>query len=336
MNYKIKNLSDYELKVSINLSENDLKDSVFEAEKELSIDLKLKGFRSGKVPHELAKEHLNKDLVSKKALDIAVKESFIEFLKKEKIDLIEASEIKIEQNSKESLIYSVTLIVYPKFKLKDYKGIRVKKCKIDVTDEEINGALKELYQFKNKDSSGKEKINDEFAKSVGNFNNLEELKSGIRSNLRLEKEKKEKNKIRVILLKEIADSTKIETPKILIDRQLDLMIQEFDRTLHGNNMELSVYLAGQNKTQDDLKKEWIPKAKEKIKAVLILKEIAKIEKIEVKPEEVEVVMNDYLSSFGAISPHNPNTNLDSLKENIYSILINEKVLSFLEDKAEYY
>jgi len=344
MDYKVKNLSDFELEISVNLSGEELKGFVFEAEKELSNDLKLKGFRPGKVPHKVAKDYLDGELVSKRAFDIAVQKSFVEFLEREKLELIETSKINVKENTKESLIYSVKLIVYPKLNLQGYTGIKVKKNPIEISDKEVSKALEELYQLRNKKDGKDEKsekdvqgkIDDEFAKSTGNFKDLEGLKVAIKESLGLEKKEKEKNRVRMFLLKEIADSVKVKIPEVLINRQLDMMIQEFDGTLHKNNMELSVYLAGQNKTQDDLKKEWLPKAEEKIKAGLILKEVAKLEDIKVEPEEVKIVVNDYLSSFGEMSPQGAKVDPESLKENVYRILINDKVLSFLESKVEYY
>ena len=68
------------------------------------------------------------------------------------------------------------------------------------------------------------------------------------------------------------------------------MIQEFGTSLQQRGLELNMYLSSIKKTQDDLKKEWRPQAEKQVKNALILREVAKIEKLVIKEEELNTLV----------------------------------------------
>lgn len=129
------------------------------------------------------------------------------------------------------------------------------------------------------------KPDDEFARSVGNFQSLKELRESLAEGLKLEKEQKEKGRVRLHILDKINETTRIKIPAKLIERQLDEMIANFDHSLHQRGLELSLYLAQLKKTQTDLRKEWAAQAEKQIRQALILKEIGYREKIMANEEE---------------------------------------------------
>jgi trigger factor len=177
------------------------------------------------------------------------------------------------------------------------------------------------------------KLTDEFAKSLGAFENVAELKKSIGDGVRMEKEQKEKQRIRGAILDKIAENTTLEIPQVLVERQLENLIREFDASLHQQGMELNLYLTSVKKTQDDLKNEWKPQAEKQVKNSLILREVAKTEKLSVEEGELNESLAMFLQKFP-----NPESlkdlNQDVLKRNIYEDLLKEKTLQFLEDNAK--
>lgn len=332
--YNLKKIKSYELELSVTLDKSDLDYYLKEAQKYLANDLKIKGFRQGKVPAEIAKDKLDKKEVLETAFDIAFKQSFSEVLIKEKLDLINTSKFEVKENSAEKVVYTVSLMTFPEFKLGNYKSIKIEKKSISVSSEEIDKTI-EFIRNSRKSNGLVPELNDDFAKSLGNFENLEQLRKNISAGLKEEKETKESQRIQSMILDKIADDTKVEVPPILIERQLDQMMLDLDADLHREDLELGLFLAKIKKTKDGLKNEWKPKAKVLVKKALILKEIAEKESIKVEPEEIKEKINRFLGSFMATDEAQKNIDLPKLSDQIRQVLLNQKVLAFLEREAVY-
>lgn len=334
MNYSIKKNKSYELALTVDFDKADLEYYLNEARKYLANDLKLDGFRKGKVPLDIAKEKLDKNRVLETAFNLAFRKSFGEVLSKEKLEVIETGNFQVKKNSPQKLVYSVILTVFPEFEIKNYKNIKVDKKEISVSQIEVDEVAESIRKSRAANSRHPE-LNDDFAKSLGRFKDVQELKDSIEKGLKQEKEIKESQRIQAAILDKIAESARIEIPLILIDRQLDQMMLDLDADLHRQGMELGPYLAKIKKTREALRDEWKPKAETLAKKALILKEIAKKEKIEVGPEEVNGKVDQFLGSFMTPDEAQKNIDLPKLSDQIRQILLNQKVLAFLEKQAEY-
>lgn len=180
------------------------------------------------------------------------------------------------------------------------------------------------------------KMDDEFVKSLGNFNSLKELEASVNQGLTIEKETKEKDRVRLAILEKIASTTEVKVPPELIENRLNAMLRDLDNELHQKGMELGLYLAHVKKTQDEIRQEWRPKAESQAKMGLIARAIARAENLAVDEEEVneelQVVLQQYIASGqGGIGPEAlQNINPEELKNKIRDTLLNEKVFEFLE------
>lgn len=333
MNYQINKIKSYEMNLIVTLDQKDLDHHLNEAKKHLANNLKIEGFRLGKAPLEITKDRLDKEEVLNTAFNFAFKQSFGDILIKEKIDLIDAGKFEVKENSPIRMTYSVSLTVFPEFKLADYKNIRVKKNEVFVSEEEIGKTLEFIRNSKKQNGVLLPELTNEFAKSLGQFRDLKQLNESVGEGLKEEKEIKESQRIQAFVLDKIAEATKIEVPPSLIDRQLDQMILDLDADLHRDGMELGLFLAKINKTQEELRNEWKPKAELLVKKALIMKKISKIEGIKIDPEEVKLKMGRFFQNFSTPDEIQKNIDLEKLTGQIEEILLNQKVLSFLEKEA---
>jgi len=177
-------------------------------------------------------------------------------------------------------------------------------------------------------------LNDEFAKGLGSFKSLVDLKENLKTGLLEEKKNEERERFRVLILKELAKIISIDLPPVLIDREIEIMIEELKNSVSKNNLDWNIYLKQINKTEDDLRTEFKDRAIERIKIELILREIAQEEQIEPSEEEIEEEVNKYLLQFS--KPEQAKNNIDEQELKIYikSILTNQKVTEFLEKLIE--
>ena len=70
-------------------------------------------------------------------------------------------------------------------------------------------------------------LNDEFAKGLGKFENAEALKKSLKEGLIKEKESKEKERLHIKIMEEIIKDSKIEFPKVMVDKALDNLVNEY-------------------------------------------------------------------------------------------------------------
>ena len=189
------------------------------------------------------------------------------------------------------------------------------------------------------------KIDDELVRSLGRFSSRADLEANIKEGLTMEKEQKEKERVRLTILKTIAGKAEMQVSRALIEKRLDSMVQGFDNELHQKGMELGLYLAHIKKTQEDLRREWQGRAEEQVKFDLIVRTIAKEENLNVSDEEIgqelQAVLQQYMAAGGPEGGPGPGTealrNIDpeQLKTRIRSVLLNEKVFEFLEKHTKF-
>ena len=173
-------------------------------------------------------------------------------------------------------------------------------------------------------------INDEFAKSLGKFENLESLRKNIQEGMEKEKEAGDKEKKRSEFIEELIKLTETELPEILVKSELSKMFQEFEIQLSQMGMNLQDFLEKMKKTEEDLAKEWKVQAEKRVKSALILEEIAKEQEIKVENEKVEEEMNKTLQYYKKEKDMEKNIDLGRLYDYTKGVLMNEKTFEYLE------
>ena len=172
-------------------------------------------------------------------------------------------------------------------------------------------------------------IDDDFAKSLGDFSGIEDLKEKIKDNLKVEKEFKKNQSLRVKAIEMMGKESKTEIPELLIEREIDNLIQDLKLQLSLAGLTLKDYLGQEKKEEKDLREEWKPEAQKRIKTSLVLREIAKKEKIMIDEKELKKEVDNYLSQ---ISDENTKKKIeiDQLEIYLRERITNEKVFQLLE------
>jgi len=171
---------------------------------------------------------------------------------------------------------------------------------------------------------------DAFAKSLGNFALAADAEKNVREGLGLEKEAKERERLRMAMLEAIAQETRAEIPEVLIDRESEKMLVELKESTQGLGLKFDQYLGHIKKTEAGLKAEWRPGAGRRVKFALILREIARREGIRPSQEETQQAV-DRVAAHRGLSQTDQNT-LDRASLMVYAsgIARNEKVFEHLE------
>ncbi len=172
-------------------------------------------------------------------------------------------------------------------------------------------------------------IDDEFAKSFPDIENINQLREKVKEGVLAEKRRKEKEKIKLDVLQAIKNETNFEVPDVLVEKELDNMIKTIENQLMQSGSSLDNYLKEINKTQNDLRKDWQKRAQENVSFALILHKISKDEKIEVSEEEIEQEVDQHFKAMGKNKEDETKENMDRMKAYIHDTLKNQKVFRIL-------
>ena len=173
-------------------------------------------------------------------------------------------------------------------------------------------------------------LTDEFAKNIGRFEGMEDLKKNIKTSLQQEKEEKEKQRVRVLAIEAIGKETKADTPEVLIESELDKMNEELKTGVEGMHMKWEDYLLQIKKTPDDLRKDWREEAEKRVRIALALRQIAKLEKIEPTEDEIKGKTLQLLARYNGAEEAEKQIDPADLRDYARGIVRNEKVFEFLE------
>lgn len=146
MEVRVDEISTLTKKVTVTLPEGDVQPKLNEAYDKLKKDIKIKGFRRGKVPHTVIVKNY-KPQVEAEVGEKLVQATYFDAIEKEGLDPVVHPDItSVKYNDDGSFTYVANVDTKPQFDLANYKGIEVEKPEITVADDEIETELKALQK----------------------------------------------------------------------------------------------------------------------------------------------------------------------------------------------
>lgn len=177
-------------------------------------------------------------------------------------------------------------------------------------------------------------IDDEFAKSLGDFETLAAVEKNIREGMEAEESAQKKNEQRTAIIDALVVKQELEYPESLVQEELGRIKAEFSNQLSRMGASFEDFLAQSKKTEDELKADWLPQAKKRVAAYLILDTLAEEENIFTESEEVEAEMNKAMGYFKNIKDAEKNLDMAALYNVVSEQVRNEKVFQLLETVTE--
>ncbi len=142
MKTKFKKLSDSRVEITVTLDAKDLQEASKKALEKLSKDVRVEGFRKGKVPAEVAKKFIPENDLNAETIDFAVRSTVIEAFKENEKSPLALPNVNVTKYVPgESAEYTATADIIPEVELGDYKKLGVKKEEVKVSEKDIKGVL---------------------------------------------------------------------------------------------------------------------------------------------------------------------------------------------------
>ena len=161
----------------------------------------------------------------------------------------------------------------------------------DANDEMISPEIRGKtlhYKLTLKEVKKKElpDINDELAKSAGEFDTLEELKASIRKELLYSQTLETRSQVISEVIDKVGEDSSFEVAPAMVSRQIDEELDRLKRRLQAQRTTLDEYLRFIGKTIEEYAEELRPEAERRVRNLLIIEAIGDAEGIQVTDEEI--------------------------------------------------
>ena len=377
----VNKLENSKVEVLCDVDELTWKDAQSKAFQKLASELEIKGFRKGKAPESLARQHIDAGKIFNEAINLMLQPAYEEVLREEKLQPFARPSVDVTKVSDTELQLKFIIVLAPEVKLGQYKGLNIAKEKVSVTEKEVSEAIDRLvagnaslvvsekpakegdtvvmdfvgkvdgkefeggkaenyslelgsHQFvpgfeeqlvgkkagevvevnvkfpeqyvpelAGKDAvftctihEVKEKVlpelNEELIKdlNIPEVKDVEGLKKYQKEHIKAHKEQSATNEALNKVIEEISKNAKIEIAHEMIDDEVEGMRKNLEQQVQSRGMTVEQYLQITGQKEEDLSKKMHEDAEKNLRAILVMEQIAKEEKIEVTDADVEFEM----------------------------------------------
>jgi trigger factor len=130
-------------------------------------------------------------------------------------------------------------------------------------------------------------LDDELAKTAGDFETLEGMRASYREQLERQRETEARREFREAVLKAVADQAQAEVHPIVVQEEIERMLDELRGMLQQNRIDLETFLQMSGKTEEQYREELRPEAEGRAKREMVLDAVAEAEQIPVGDGEIE-------------------------------------------------
>jgi trigger factor len=146
-------------------------------------------------------------------------------------------------------------------------------------------------------------LDDDFAKTVGDVDTLDELRGKLREELHQARTAEARRDALTQIIAKIAEGATIDLPEPMIDSAVEDDLRRLRGRLAQQGVPLEAYLRAVEQTEDALREEMRPAAQERLRNSLLLRAIAEREGIAVGDEDVDAAVERI--SFAAQTSEQP-------------------------------
>jgi trigger factor len=363
------------VKLRVEVPEETLAPSIDAAYKRWASEIKVPGFRKGKVPRQLIDARVGADAVREEAFRDALPGLYREALEVERLEAIAPPEIDVVAFENGSpIVFEATVDLRPEVDVPDLSQIRVDAPSSEVTDADVDEQLERLRdRFAELDTVSREArrgdfvlidlkgyvhdepvegasapdflyevgsqsgpgrldeelegsrpgailkfndvapstagdlagqeisytvlvkevkakrlpaLDDEFAKTVGDFETLDDLKGDLRSRLADVKLALAEEELRGLVLEALVDASSFDPPERLVESEFEHRLAHVNEDLGRAGLTLEEYARRSNSTELEIRRDIRAQGARAIKAELLLEEIARKENVQVGEEDI--------------------------------------------------
>jgi trigger factor len=171
-------------------------------------------------------------------------------------------------------------------------------------------------------------LDDEFAKDLGDFSSLEELRKGLTGDIEKRLKEQSDNAVAEALVNELVKANPIEVPPALVRQQLQVSEQELLGQARQRGQKRPNLTA-------EMRAELQKDSEMKVRAGLLMAEIAKSQQIRIGDKEIEEGVVELAKQTGKNVAKVRAEYRDAKKrEMLFGMILENKVLDIIQSKAK--
>jgi trigger factor len=174
-------------------------------------------------------------------------------------------------------------------------------------------------------------LDDEFAQDVGEYENVADLRAGLRDQLEdLNRRMARERYLDKVFDHLIESVVEVSFPPVMLENEIDRRLREFDDQLKRQGLDRETYLQINDMSEEDLREAYEDDARAYLQRGLILTELVSAEKLEAEEEEIEDQKQTLLLSLGSQGPMLQQfVNSPETRERIADQILTEKAVERL-------
>ena len=366
-------IQEHRVKLRVEMPEDALMPAINAVYRELANQMKVPGFRKGKVPRQIIDSRVGADYVRNEALKEALPGFYQEALDAEGLEAIAAPEIDLKESAPgDPVVFEALVDVRPEVTIPDLDAITVQVPNEEVTADDISEQLDRLRdRFAELETIGREvrrgdfalidikgyvheelvegasapdllyevgsrtgppkldeelegnrpgailkfndvlptgemageeltftvllkevkakklpALDDDFAKTVGEFESLDDLEEDLRTRLVDVKKQMAADELRAAVLEELVRASDLEAPEKLVEHEFEHRLAHFEEDLTNASISMADYLRQAGLTELELRKDIRDNAVRSVKAELLLEQVARDKEISIEQDDL--------------------------------------------------
>lgn len=138
---------------------------------------------------------------------------------------------------------------------------------------------------------------DEFVKDVSEFDTVADYEKHLEEEIKERKEHAAQHAFESAVLDVLVENTEVEIPDVMIEKEIDNRINDFNYSLQMQGLTLDMYLSYLGMDVEKLRESYKADAEKSVKLRLALERIVELEKIEVSDEDAEKELQTYADQY---------------------------------------
>lgn len=175
----------------------------------------------------------------------------------------------------------------------------------------------------------KPEMNDEFAGKCGPFKNMDELKADIKKNIKAQESQRMENQYKDDLVKALVAKSKVAAPEVMVKDQYNFIKNDVTRNGESQGLTFDEFVKRSGLTNEEWEKEAQETAENRVKMMLVLRELAKEADIKTSTKEVDA----RIESMTAMYKNDPNAvkqlKAPGVRNDIANRIVVDKTLDYL-------
>jgi trigger factor len=145
MKVEAEKIENNQVVLKIEVPTEEVTKAIDKAYHKLANQVNIPGFRKGKAPRKILEVRLGKEAILDEAFEIVASKAYSEALDEQKLEPVDRPKTDIiTLKEGEPVVFKVTVTVKPEIVLGEYKGLKIEKPSVEITEEQVSQQMEDL------------------------------------------------------------------------------------------------------------------------------------------------------------------------------------------------